>query len=54
MRHLKIVMDADCLIKLTKVGLNQIETLNLFSEHCIKGNLDPDDIMRSLKRFAGS
>ena len=36
------------------LGLNQIETLNLFSEHGIKGNLGTDDIMHSLKRFAGA
>lgn len=36
------------------LGLNQIETLQLFSEHGIKGNLDTDDIMHSLKRFAGA
>jgi len=36
------------------LGLNQIETLNLFSEHGVKGNLGTDDIMDSLKRFAGA
>jgi len=36
------------------LGLNQIETLHLFSEHGIKGNLGTDDIMDSLKRFSGA
>lgn len=36
------------------LGLNQIETLHLFSEHGIKGNLGTDDIMQSLKIFAGA
>ena len=36
------------------LGLNQIETLHLFSEHGIKGNLGTDDIMFSLKRFSGA
>ena len=30
------------------LGLNQIETLHLFSEHGVKGNLCSDDIMDSL------
>ena len=36
------------------LGLNQIETLNLFSEHGVKGNLGTDDIKDSLKRFTGA
>jgi len=32
-----------------RLGLNQIEALHLFSEHGIKGNLDTDDVMHSLK-----
>jgi predicted HTH domain antitoxin len=36
------------------LGLNQIETLQLFSDHGIKGNLDTDDIMSSLKSLAGA
>ena len=36
------------------LGLNQIEILHLMAEHGIKGNLDMDDVMHSLKTFAKS
>jgi len=35
-----------------RLALNQIEMLNLLAEHGIKGNLDIDDVMHSLKTFA--
>ena len=34
------------------LGLNQIEMLGLLEEHGIKGNLDTDEVMHSLKTFA--
>ena len=72
---MNVVMDADCLIKLirtgletyvarlyrqggltlreaaSRLGLDPVATLDLLLDHGVKGNLDADDVLTSIRHF---